>query len=499
MNRKKIYILLTMFLLVAGLKSYAVTVNVSAGGLKDAISDKSITTLVVGGSLDVRDIQFIAEELTELQTLNISLAEIKAYTSMDLYFNGASDFKAHELPAYCFMEKNYTSVKLPKTLQSIGDGAFAGCGSLADIELPGVLVSVGNYAFNSCDALTSVVLPASLKHVGDGAFSRCAKLETVDLSAISADCEFGDNVFANNATLSSARLSNQMKKISSGMFGCCEALTTVELGNSPMLETIGENAFILTGLSDFPFATCSNLQTIGMWAFAGVGLQNVVLPDGVKSIGEGVFFCNESLQSIVMPTGITEVSDFMLAGDSSLSGDLMFNSEIKSVGRYAFSDLDISSVNFGSELAYVGDRAFENNASLKNMSVGAKEVPALGENVFAGVDQPNVKLSVLPESVDKYKAAAQWKEFKVVGELSTLENIVNSEDVRAYFVDKVLNVTSDNEITSVSIYDPSGVLLISRQPNALTVQIDMSSMAGNLYVVGVKTANGGVKIVKLIR
>jgi hypothetical protein len=45
-----------------------------------------------------------------------------------------------------------TSVTIPDSVTSIGDGAFADCSSLTSITIPNSVTSIGNYAFYSCSA-----------------------------------------------------------------------------------------------------------------------------------------------------------------------------------------------------------------------------------------------------------------------------------------------------------------------------------------------------------
>ncbi|NFB18517.1 cell wall-binding repeat-containing protein [Clostridium botulinum] len=69
-----------------------------------------------------------------------------------------------------FKNKNLTSVKIPKTVESIGMQAFAK-NSLTSIELPESLKYMGNIAFMG-NKLTSVRIPKNLTIIPTGAFSK---------------------------------------------------------------------------------------------------------------------------------------------------------------------------------------------------------------------------------------------------------------------------------------------------------------------------------------
>ena len=49
------------------------------------------------------------------------------------------------------------------------------------------------------------------------------------------------------------------------------------------------------------------------------------------------------------------------------------------------------------------------------------------------------------------------------------------------------------------VYEPNGVCLVSANPLSESVQIDMSTMGGHVYVVYVKLKNGKEKTFKLVR
>lgn len=84
------------------------------------------------------------------------------------------------------------NVKLPQSLVTIGNEAFAHCYELYSMELPEGLISIGNRAFAACGAcvtygldysganhFTSVILPSTLKYIGEQAFYMCQSLKSI--------------------------------------------------------------------------------------------------------------------------------------------------------------------------------------------------------------------------------------------------------------------------------------------------------------------------------
>jgi len=90
--------------------------------------------------------------------------------------------------------KSITSVKLPKTIVEIVQGAFSECTSLKKIELPEGLTAIGSNAFSECVSLESVVIPSTTTWIGDWVFYGCKKLKSVNIpSSVGTigKCSFG--------------------------------------------------------------------------------------------------------------------------------------------------------------------------------------------------------------------------------------------------------------------------------------------------------------------
>lgn len=72
-------------------------------------------------------------------------------------------------------------VKLPSTVQTIGENAFEDCSSLKEITLPDTLTSIENRAFYGCSSLTAITIPNSVTSIGSEAFDGCPSLKQVTI------------------------------------------------------------------------------------------------------------------------------------------------------------------------------------------------------------------------------------------------------------------------------------------------------------------------------
>ena len=65
---------------------------------------------------------------------------------------------------------------IPKSVTSIGNGAFSSCSKLTSVTIPEGVTSIGDRAFSSCIKLTSITIPDSVTSIEDAAFGDCGKL-----------------------------------------------------------------------------------------------------------------------------------------------------------------------------------------------------------------------------------------------------------------------------------------------------------------------------------
>ena len=489
-------IILAAILLFSVPSTGAVTIASTAGNLSELISDKTITELTITGQVDARDLVFVADELSSLTSLDLSGANIMALESDEPVVGNAMHFGADELPATIFFGKNYASIVLPTSLKSIGAQALAGCSGLTAIEIPASVTSIGDDAFNAC-GLTSVTIPATVQNMGARAVANCPQL----LSANIQCANLGEEAFAGCVALTTVNIGSGVNTIGAAAFKGTTALQTLNVAEGASLQAIGERAFMSSGIQAVDFTDIAGLETIGMWAFANTALTELKLGNSLSSVGDGAFFYNTALETVEMPQGITRVGDYLFAGCNTVNNDSVIIEGYTEVGKYAFLNWDqMTRFVVPSTVTYIGDRAMAGMTGLEMMSSYATSVPELGQDVWEGVNQPAVTLFVSESSVDDYRDAAQWQEFKIDMEpTDTDEPLIGDADIKAYFSGPMLIVKAQHEINSVNIYEVNGVLLSQVNPGTTEAAINTANFSGKLYVVAVETADGTKKAFKLIR
>lgn len=441
----------------------------AAGQLAELVDGpEGVTELTVSGPINVPDIVFITENMPSLRTLDLGEASIAAYTGPRV--GGLTAWPASYMPAGAFAGSSLTSVTLPAAGVLLGDAMFAS------------------------SAIESFTLPAAYKEVPAGMFSDCKALRSVEFTAPVA---IDDHAFAGCTALAHVKGSQNITSIGDRAFAGCTALTEFVPGAS--LTSIGNEAFRGAGLTAVDLAHATSLNSVGEWAFASMpSLTGADLGNCAK-IGRGVLFGCAALKSASY--NATEVPDYAFAGDTAHDGVLAPGTT--TLGRYAMSGMSgVTDIDLPESLEKLDDHAMEHMTGLKNINVSGNTVPALGEDVWHGVNQPVVNLNVLSGMTDEYKHAEQWQNFNIVSQSLSADAVADAgaSGVRARFVGDVLQVRSANSaIAGLAVYDPAGNCLALLSPDADSVDVDCSAHTTRMYIVYVRLSDGTEAAVKLAR
>lgn len=490
--------LLAMSMLMSVMTTQALQVENEAGGLADRIDDTTITVLTVTGTVNAVDFRFIRENLTSLQKLNMTGATIVA--SEETRDDNTVQYAANAVPDYALFGMKLNEVVLPESVTAIGEAALAGNGNLTAITLPASLTALGDNALNAT-GLTAVIIPANLETLGKGVFSNCTAL--TEATYFPADEQaLSEETFMGCTSLASLNLGSNITALGKKSLAGCTALTALELPADTRLEEIRESALESSGLTSVDLTRCDALTTIGMYAFANTPATTIALPQSLAEVGEGAFFYNTALGEISFPESITTFSDFLLAGCNSYQSNDVIGENVTNIGDYTFYNWDqMASFIIPANVEYLGTRAMAGMTGLTEVKAKPMTVPALGENVWEGVDQPSVPLKVAKGIIDDYKVAAQWQEFRIERDVPTaIDDVVaTAADVKAYFAGTELIVTANADIASVSVYSVGGVLLNRVTPMAPEARLETMNYQGKVYIVNVTLADGSNATFKLLR
>ena len=386
---------------------------------------------------------------------------IADWCEIDFTDTGANP--AHALSgSYAYLYIDGEPVKdlvIPDGVTEIKKEAFALYDNLHSVTFPDSVESIGRYAFYSCD-LRTITFGNGLKRVDDDAFSPNSYLQTVNVPSLEAWCNisFGEGyanplviwiydsmseldfeksqLLVNSEVLSGEitlpegiteipaytfKLSNVtrvivpdgVQKIGVGAFYKCEKLTSVEIPDS--VEIIADYAFCKC--FDLFVPAANGAIEIGNYAFSqctggGTVLDELVVPDGVKTIGKYAYY-RVRAKKLILPASVERIDSqafynwFYLNEIEVDPANEVYKSEgnclieratgtiikgcvssvipddgsIKAIGDYAFSSCDLVdgfTIPFG--VITIGREAFEDNDM--TTLVIPESVTSIGVNAF---------------------------------------------------------------------------------------------------------------------
>ena len=123
--------------------------------------------------------------------------------------------------------------------------------------------------------------------------------------------------------------------------------------------------------------------TIGQLALANCkSLTSITIPDSVTSIDNAAFYACGSLASITVPDGVTNIGGSAFHDCNSLTTVIIPNS-VTNIGRYAFLCCrSLTSITLPNSVISIGEEAFGGCSSLTSVVIG-DGVTSIGSNAFA--------------------------------------------------------------------------------------------------------------------
>lgn len=215
-------------------------------------------------------------------------------------------------------DSNGSGLVLPDSLLKIGEDAFNMC-RLNKIVIPDKCADIGKNAFYLCH-IEEIVLPACIEEIKESTFERCEYL-------------LGEKI-----TIKSG---SKLKKIGMRAFSGCNSLgTTSFLKNLTELETIDERAFYQC----YYFVGGSTPKKNGYGDnLLLCGLEEIILPDSVQSLGTEVFAENYALRTANLGAGVAHIPDkafynSIAANSGAGLETVIVSGKLQSIGEEAFAN-----------------------------------------------------------------------------------------------------------------------------------------------------------------
>ena len=365
-----------------------------------------------------------------------------------------------------------TSVNIPEGVTSIGWAAFWGCSSLTSVYIPEGVTSIGSSAFSGC-ALSYIRIPNSVASIESETFAGCKNLRSLNIPSsitrIEADFCKGSAIkylyFDNPSTPPSLEgdvtLKDYFRFIAIvpdgshdtydnsdwGLFNIRERgdiiteTKKIHIDQAGTLRDILDRdtarkltEVVITGelnLNDFLYLR----QAAGCFVISG---EDVVRVDGVlqnidlsnaKLIDDGNF----SYDFIGFYRDKDQIHIYTLDEEASIGDNgksfqglfaclyglatVRLPRNLTTIGRYAFyDDSNLFTVEIPESVTEIDSYAFACPNLINIYCHGATPANIADETVFSEIDKDQCTLYVPEGSVEAYRTAKYWKDFKNIKE-----------------------------------------------------------------------------------
>ena len=330
-----------------------------------------------------------------------------------------------------------TSVTIPNSVTSIGSYAFQACSGLTSVTIPNNVTSIGSYAFYECSGLTSITIPNSVTSIGSYAFYKCSGLKKVIVPDIENWCSIGfGDYYSNplqyahhlysdvNTEITKLVIPDGVTSIGSDAFSGCSGLTSVTIPSS--VTSIGKKAFdgcsgltsvtipnSVTSIGSSAFYNCSGLKKVIVpdiknWCSIKFGenyanplyyahhlysdenteITELIIPDGVVSIGSSAFYACSSLTSVTIPNSVTSIGSSAFYGCSGLKSITWNAKNYPAFSSYSSNPFynirtQITEFIIGDDMTSIPSYMCYEMSNLKSVTI-PNSVTSIGSDAFSG-------------------------------------------------------------------------------------------------------------------
>ncbi|MDC7288481.1 leucine-rich repeat protein [Blautia schinkii] len=423
------------------------------------------------------------------------IQEIRAYA-----FSGCTALEWVSMPEglkevgpYAFHEcrELRNTLIIPEGMTSIGEGAFSSCQKLSGLELPNSLLKIGNnafefdsgltgeliipdtateigsYAFSGCTGLTGLRLGTGLQWIGGGAFQFCEGVSG-EITIPEGIENIQNYTFQSMSKAERFVIGSRVKDLGYMAFNGCGEVKELEfLGNTPPASAVNltymyniERVYVPSGTygayseqfrSNLPSGArlieqgnSGCLVRDGVLLMYGGEESEVIVPEGVKVIGEGAFQNNKTVTRITLPEGVEKIRKGAFSGCTSLAS-INLPESLRDIQEYAFHGCSelmqvivpegveeirshtfsecrcLSELHLPESLKRIGEFAFCNCSDLSGKLVIPSNVTEIEDYAF--IYCFNLNSLELPEGLERVGDAAFDNCLGLAGELKIPDSV----------------------------------------------------------------------------
>ena len=311
------------------------------------------------------------------------------------------------------------------------------------------------YGFLDCSKLSgSLIIPEGIERIEDAAFSDCKQL--VGNISLPSTIKYIGNICQYSNLHGEFRLPEGIEEyhgIGGNFTGTYYIPSSMKYMGAGLPTTLTGTLYFPQGtkLDNFLLDGCQCTSAIfpeGMTSIPRLANSELrgelVLPSTVIRLG-GMTFMNTKITKVVFPENLKELDDSgylleegIFAG-SRLMGTLELPKKVGRIPRSCFRDCSgLTGLVIPEALLMIDEQAFAGCVNLNSIVCEGEEPPLVADNAFLGVPKDNITVEVPKGSVEKYRQARGWREFKRIAEYSNFVcrpaqicalNSVHSEEI----------------------------------------------------------------------
>ena len=257
----------------------------------------------------------------------------------------------------------------------------------SEVVFPETLKTIGERAFEGCRKLKAVRIPSLVKSIGAGAFRGCSSLESIIV----------DDWNPRYLSLHDCCMTRDGRNL---VFGCKSSRIPA------CVKTIGENAFDEMGLAEMVIP--EGVRSIGQYAFAGnIFLTSIVLPSTLEEIGTHAFYYCDELPEIDIPGSIKFIGDdaFNLCKKLKV---VRLHEGMRVINELAFSGCGVESIRIPSSITTIEFGAFCGCSQLTSIEI-PDSVTDYGDRIWSSCN--NLRDIILPSGgPERYSGLRKYYE-----------------------------------------------------------------------------------------
>lgn len=323
---------------------------------------------------------------------------------------------------------NDKKVDIPVGISKIGTGAFWNNTIVEEIFIPGTVTCIAGDAFVYCDNLKKVEIPQSICEIGDNPFAGCPKLT---LNCFSKEFILEDGIlfdkdkrvlihYTPSKTESNYVIPESVEWVGKHSFYKC--LNLFEVVVSKNVAFIGNNVF----------SDCLNIRLINKSPYfeyidgvlynkdmtqvfhysMGSGVKDVMIKEGVRTIGRNSFWNAKMIETITIPSTVRQIgyNPFAYCLNAVFINHSPFFAETNGI-LYSYDMKELvcctsktaeKEIRLPQKLISIGRNAFTGCEALRNITL-PEGLESISRGAFAGCI--NLTEITIPQSV---KMVGDW-------------------------------------------------------------------------------------------